>query len=184
MSDATNAAACKPMTHEREPRGRPSLYRPEYCEAIRAFFNIEVERVNVVTISDAFGATESIERRVLNTFPTLTRFAESVGVSRATLGRWASGKNKDGTEKYPEFANAFEISRGLQTALLIEGALSGAYDARVAIMTLKNVCGWRDRPEPVEAEATLGATAAALNDIYRAGIAASQCLDTPALELP
>lgn len=177
----------KPASCDRKSRGRPSSYRPEYCAAARAFFDIETERTEEILVRDKKGDVvldkqrEPIFERVVfvNKFPTFERFASKIGVSRATVWRWANANHVDGSKKYPAFAFECALARDCQTALLIEGALSGTYDARVAVITLKNICGWRDRPEPVEIEAPLGSTVAALDAIYAAGVIASQCAKTP-----
>lgn len=120
---AKPAIGPKPAAQERMSLGRPSKYRAEMCEAMRAYFNIPVET-----------------RR----FPTFARFAGTVGVTRVTLRRWATATNADGTEKYPDFAFEYEYARTCQCALLQEGMFGGFYDVGFAIAMLKRLFGWQD----------------------------------------
>jgi hypothetical protein len=172
---AKPAIGQEPAMQERKPRGRPSKYRPEFCGLMRAFFDIPVEKeIECVTVPDGRGGYTKRQNVVVNRFPTITRFASTIGLTSETLRRWATAMNADGTKKYPAFAFAYESARDCQFALLMEGGLAGLYDSRFTMMTLKNLFGWRTNPEPGEVEATASASIAALDAIYAEGI---QCAE-------
>lgn len=148
------------------PVGRPTVYRPEFCEMMEAFFNIPLEREVFVDVPDGEGGVIKERRMVANTFPTFGRFAASIGVSSDTLRKWAKAKKSDGTPVKPEFFWSYARARDLQESLLIEGGMSGVYDCRFAILAAKNILGWRDRvAQDIEVRVSR-ATVAELDQIY------------------
>lgn len=125
------------------PVGRPSLYKDVYAEELIKFFDVSPFSVSIVT--DAKGNQRS---EVLpGTFPTLARFATKIGVTRDTLYEWSTAKNEDETLKYPEFSYAYKRAKDFQEAILVEGAMAGAFQSNFSIFTAKNVLGWRDKVE-------------------------------------
>lgn len=83
--------AARKATKARRPIGRPTVYRPEFCEMMEAFFDIPLEREVIVDVPDVEGGVKE-RRMVANTFPTFGRFAASIGVSSDTLRKWAKAK--------------------------------------------------------------------------------------------
>lgn len=154
----------------RRPVGRPTVYRPEFCEMMIAFFDIPLEREVIVDVEDCQGGSIKEARIVANPFPTLSRFAASIGVSSDTLRKWARAKNPDGTPVRPEFFWSYARARDLQEALLIEGGMSGVYDYKFAILAAKNILGWRGYVEPDAKVGVNGAAVAELDRIYEAGM--------------
>lgn len=149
------------------PVGRPTDYRPEYVEKIVEFFNIAVTRVDEADVTDGDGKPRKEKSVVVNTFPTLTRYASLIGVTRETLHDWATGKGKDGKLRHPEFSYAYARAKDLQESLLVEGGMAGAYDSRFATLAAKNLAGWRDQAE-VKNEHVFNTTADAdLDAIYK-----------------
>lgn len=124
MGNITKKRASRPG------EGRPTIYKPEYAEGLREYFNkrpIESEIID----------GERVE--VKNPFPTLARYATNIGVHRETLLEWS--------KTYPEFSDAYKAAKALQEANLVEGAMCGAYSQAFAIFTAKNVLGWKDKTE-------------------------------------
>ena len=146
--------------------GRPTAYRPEFCEMMVDFFDIPLEREVVVDVEDGQGGSIKETRIVANPFPTLGRFAASIGVSSDTLRKWARAKNPDGAPVRPEFFWSYARARDLQEALLIEGGMSGVYNYKFAILAAKNILGWRDCVEQVVEVRVKAATVAELDRIY------------------
>jgi hypothetical protein len=144
VEPATSAAP-----EEKRPVGRPPVYRPEFASMLIAYFRIEVERTEAVVMPDpkSESGTKTEMVKVLNTFPTLTRFADSIDVTRKTLHDWATAANEDGSPKHPEFCYAYARAKDLQESLLIEGGMAGVYDTRFASLASKNLIGWRDQIE-------------------------------------
>ena len=127
----------------KRPVGRPTLYRPEYVEQLIEFF--DKEPFEHVPGFDKAG-NEKMEM-VPAKFPTLARFATKIGVTRDTLYEWSTAKNDDETLKYPEFSYAYKRAKDFQEAILVEGAMAGAFTPSFSIFTAKNVLGWKDKTE-------------------------------------
>lgn len=157
----------------RRARGRPTDYRDEYVDKIVSYFDIPVESVIDVDVADRGGRTVTEKKVVINTFPTVTRFASSIGVTRGTLHDWATAKNSDGTLRRPEFSYAYTRAKDLQEALLVEGGLSGRYEGRFAVFAAKNLIGWRDQIETTAEITMTGATVELLDQLYREGMEAA-----------
>ena len=127
---------------EKRPVGRPTLFQEEYTEQLLAYFDKEpFERRPLL---DKEGNEKGSEI-VPNKFPTLARFATMVGVTRETLHDWATSKNEDESLRHPNFSYAYKRAKEYQEAILVEGAMAGAFQANFSIFTAKNVLGWRDK---------------------------------------
>ena len=128
------------MSEERKV-GRPTVYQDHYPDLMLEYFSRPPTKER--TIVDAKGNERT--EVVPNDFPTLARFAVSIGVVKDTLYDWATAKTPDGELKHPEFSAAYKKAKHLQEANLIEGTLKNAYNSTFAIFTAKNVLGWRDK---------------------------------------
>lgn len=119
--------------------GRPSLYKPEYCQAIVDYFDKDpYQKVNVVTgHSDGKPITKTELKA--NDLPFLAGFAKSIGVNRDTVNEWA--------KHHPDFSVALKKAKELQEQMLATNGLHGLYNPTFAIFTAKNVAGWRDKVE-------------------------------------
>lgn len=74
-------------------------------------------------------------------FPTKAGFAASQHIAREQLIEFVSPKSPYYHEK---FSFAYKEFESLQEQNLVDGALSGKYNASFSIFTSKNVLGWRD----------------------------------------
>jgi hypothetical protein len=127
---------------EKRPVGRPTVFQEEYTEQLLAYFDKEpFERRPLL---DKEGNEKGSEI-VPNKFPTLARFATMIGVTRETLHDWATSKNADESLRHPNFSYAYKRAKEYQEAILVEGAMAGAFQANFSIFTAKNVLGWRDK---------------------------------------
>lgn len=156
----------------RRQRGRPTDYRDEFVDEIISYFDITVESVIDVDVVDRNGKAVTEKKVVINTFPTLTRFASSIGITRETLHDWATAKNPDGTLRRPEFSYAYARAKDMQDALLVEGGLSGSYEGRFAVFAAKNLIGWKDQIETTAEFSVTGPTIEQLDQLYREGMEA------------
>lgn len=120
------------MSEGKHPGGRPSTYKPEYCEQILEWFDREPFTMSVIEGTDKV-------IRVPAKLPSLTNFAMHIGASRSTLWEWA--------KQHAEFSNAIQKAKEIQEEILMQNGLFGAYEKTFAIFTAKNVCGWRDKQE-------------------------------------
>lgn len=120
----------------REHGGRPSLYKPEYVEALMAFFKgdavREVQRVIERKNQDPIIVTEEKGAHL----PTFEDFAESIGVDPGTVDDWA--------QKYPEFGQAKKRAKARQAHFIQVNALLGHYTPAFSIFFAKNNMGWKD----------------------------------------
>lgn len=117
--------------------GRPPDYRSEFCDQLIALFN----KGPFMLGDDGLPLLSKDGKPIPNTFPTLSRFAGTIGVTRQTLHDWST------SGKYPEFTYAYSIAKELQDATLTEGGLSGVYNASFAGLAAKNIIDWRDKSD-------------------------------------
>lgn len=164
-----------PAKAKAQPVGRPSLYRDEYCQRLVEFFSIGLTRTEIIKAEEG---EQLIEKA--NLFPTLTRFAATLGVTRQTLWEWANEKNEDGTLKHPQFFDAYARARDLQESLLIEGGMSGTYQHSFAQLAAKNLIGWRDKTDIEASHSVVAATVEQLDAFYQDQIAKGRTLDAMA----
>lgn len=143
MSSGRDIMLEEQQEQTKRPVGRPTLYKPEYVEQLIEFFDKEPFE-HVPGIDKA--GNEKMEM-VPAKFPTLARFATKIGVTRDTLYEWSTAKNDDETLKYPEFSYAYKRAKDFQEAILVEGAMAGAFTPSFSIFTAKNVLGWKDKTE-------------------------------------
>ena len=97
-------------------------YKNEYAVRMVEFFSMPM--------GDEYGGT----------LPSFVKFAQSIGVTTATLLRWR--------ERYPAFREAYEECRARLTDRLVDGVLARKYDASFvrAILSGTVLC------EPEEAD--------------------------------
>ena len=154
--------------------GRPTQYRDEFVPMLIEFFDIEVQKFEQIEVPDGKGGFHIEQKVIINTFPTLTRFAAKIGVTRETLHNWATAKNKDGSLRYPDFSYAYARARDAQESLIIEGGMAGLYESRFASLAAKNLAGWRERMEQeIEQSATI-TPKEELDRVYARAIAAAK----------
>ncbi|MGD9382243.1 MAG: terminase small subunit [Candidatus Thorarchaeota archaeon] len=115
--------------------GRPSKYKPEYCEQLVEFFDRQPYEF---VLSDESDETSKKIKQICD-LPTLAAFAKTVGVHRDTIHQWS----KD----HSDFSDAIKKAKELQEDILITNGLHGNYNTAFAIFTAKNVIGWRDKQE-------------------------------------
>ena len=120
--------------------GRPSKYKPEYCEQIIEFFSgPKSERIvkSVITGKNDYEKTEY--ETVPLELPTLRKFARSIGVNKDTVIEW--------TKQHPEFSDAYNEIKELQKEFLVDNGLAGLYPPASFIFTAKNITDMRDQTQ-------------------------------------
>lgn len=120
--------------------GRPSKYKPEYCEEIIKFFDIELSTpvLKKKIIKKDGEVIEEYDERA-NNMRFLSQYARSIGVTTTTMLQW--------TEEYPEFLEAYNKAKELQEEHLVGNALHANFNPFFAFQTAKNIFGWRDKIE-------------------------------------
>lgn len=88
--------------------GRPTTYRPEYCQSIIDFFTRDSWELS----TDMKGSSKVVPK---DNIPTLIRWCTSLGIPRRTVYDWI--------KTIPEFADAHDTAMELQKAFLIESGV-------------------------------------------------------------
>ncbi len=158
------------MTKRKNPEdklkaGRPTDYDPKYCGEIIAFMERTSQEIVVDRTFYGSGNAEVSFRRkdpdgfvrgmvkaethkvFASVFPTLERFAHSIGVHKDTVVEWATAEDAEGNLLHPEFSVAYKRAKQIQESNLIENGLTGQYSSNFAIFVAKNVFGWKDKSE-------------------------------------
>lgn len=119
--------------------GRPTDYRPEYCEALIKWFEIEPNReVEIPHYKDG-EITWNDYKIIANKLPKFHEFAKSIGIVHSTLLEWC--------DKNIEFSKAYTRAKELQKYFLIENGLNGCYNPTFAIFVSKNITDMKDKTE-------------------------------------
>ncbi|MGE0132076.1 MAG: hypothetical protein AB7U82_28675 [Blastocatellales bacterium] len=122
--------------------GRPSKYKPEYCQKLIEFFDIEPYEDKPLEHYGKDGEVKWIDyKRMANKLPTLRGFAKHIEVDISTVYNWISEKHASFQQ---EFLDAFTQAKELQKWFLIENGLNGCYNPMFAIFTAKNITDMRD----------------------------------------
>jgi hypothetical protein len=78
-------------------------------------------------------------KQIPNAPPSLTKFAESIDVSRDTLHEWK--------KNYPEFLTAFNRAKSIYEDIYTDGAVLGMYNHGFTALIMKNRFDWKDKTE-------------------------------------
>lgn len=120
--------------------GRPSKYKPEYCQAIIDYFTCETYRQVLVKVIEntrtGIITKEYVEKGGDLRF--ISAFAMKIGVSQGTLHTWA--------KEQPEFLEAYNAAKELQKNHMIQNGVQGNYNPAFTIFTAKNITDMRDAP--------------------------------------
>lgn len=145
--------------------GRPSKYKPKFCEEMIKHFSIDPYKKETMESSTEYFANGAIKKKnekfklVPNKLPTFFNFARSIDVSHEALHRWRDARigkfEKDETDtgkddrpfKYPEFRVAYNAVKQLQKEFLMELGLAGASPPASFIFVAKNITDMRDKIE-------------------------------------
>lgn len=115
--------------------GRPTKYKPEYCQQLIDYMTQEGEVVCKAVVVDK----EVVDHK-LGALPNFFEgFAAQIGVTTGTLAVWR--------EQHPEFLEAYKKAKDIQLDKMLKGSIGGVYNSAGAIFALKNMFGWRDKQE-------------------------------------
>jgi len=123
----------------RKKRGRPSKYKPQYCQSLIRFFDIEPHFAKDITITKSDGTQIDKSEETASDIPFFTDWCHSIGISHETMMQW--------TEKHISFLAAYKRAKELQEKVLVTNGLLGLYSPSSFIFTAKNIIGWRDKQE-------------------------------------
>lgn len=119
--------------------GRPTKYKPEYCQMIIDYFS-DNDAYDVLEHPDDDTKRKAFIKRPI----TLYGFAQKIGVDDETLRNWAEMRNEDGVLENPEFFASYRRALSMQAKQVLEGGMSGVYNSNVVALTLKNLHGFKD----------------------------------------
>jgi hypothetical protein len=119
--------------------GRPSKYKPEYCDQLIKFMSIDPYREVIDVFTDKHGNEKSTVRLVANDPPFISKFAREIGFMTQTLYSWAID--------YPEFGEAMTRARELQLEFIATNGMNGLFNAQFTKFALTNMSSWRDKQE-------------------------------------
>ena len=124
---------------EKHAGGRPTQYRPEYCEEIIEYFDVAPYTTSVKTITTKNGSIIEEPITLPNDARFMVGFERLIGVSLQTLHNWC--------KEYPEFLEAFTQAKELQARHVAVNALNGTYNGGFAQFMLMNTAGWRNKSD-------------------------------------
>ena len=129
------------MDEEKRPVGRPSKYKPEFCQEMIDFFSkeptemrLETELAEHVKIGEKCTDAEKVKTTKKGggvDFPTFTEFSEKIGVCDDTLVEWA--------KVHEDFSAATKRCKKLQEKIWIINGLHGNYNPQFSVFLGKNV---------------------------------------------
>jgi hypothetical protein len=123
-------------------RGRPTKYKPEYCQKLIEYFDVPYFIETIEQKMSASGAVEDIIVMKPNRFRTFDGFAtRELGVDVDTLLSWR--------DKYPDFNGAYRKAKGIQRDMIGAHAMSGGYHTGFAKFMLVNNHNMKDKSEVV-----------------------------------
>lgn len=117
--------------------GRPTKYKPEYCQELIEFFEVAYEQVVEQVASQ--GKAVDVIRYKLSRFPTIEGFCANILISKDAFHKWIA--------KYPEFNDAYSIAKQKQKNALIQGGLAGDFNAGFAKFVAINCTDMIDKSE-------------------------------------
>lgn len=115
-------------------RGRPTKYRPMFCEMIINYF--ENSNPVVAIVDDPGGKGGSQTRLETLRVPTINGFAARIGVNQDTLYEWAA--------KHEEFSEALARAQALNRAIVEELGLAGRLGKGLAELYFINHLNYKD----------------------------------------
>lgn len=119
--------------------GRPTDYRPEYCQQIIEYFSVEPYREVEVLKHTNNGPYTTTEFRA-NDFPSFAGFCSKIGTSRVTMLEWC--------KKHPDFLNAYRQCKELQEHFMLINGLKGTVNTHFSIFAAKNLLSYTDKKDP------------------------------------
>jgi hypothetical protein len=127
------------LASRKKKTGRPTKYKPIYCQAIIKFFDREHTYEAQVTHTNRKGESWTSYQTRANPVPLMIDFAEYLGVFVSTLWRW--------TKEHSDFCKASSHAQELQLAHLATITGLGLYNSNWSVFMAKNISDWRDKKD-------------------------------------
>lgn len=120
--------------------GRPTLYRPEFCQRLLTYFDKQPTHMVKTKIGKyKNGKPKYIERMEAVELPTMAAFSTYIGVGLTTLKDWAVAN--------PDFAAAVTRAKSFAEHIIVANTLAGRYNPKFAQFVARNYTGLKDVKE-------------------------------------
>ncbi len=120
--------------------GRPSKYKPEYCQLMVDMFSIpKYERVLKEVVNGKNDYHKEVYENLPNPLPTFEKFQRKIGIGHQCFWEW--------TKDIPEFGESYRVCKDLQKEFLNENALLEIYNPIYAKFVAINITDMRDKTE-------------------------------------
>jgi hypothetical protein len=126
-------------TKKTRKMGRPTKYKPIYCQQIIKFFDRPYTYESECVHTNKKGETWTSYQTKANPVPLMCAFAEWLGVGTTTLQRWE--------KEYSDFRAAITRAQELQLNHLSAVTGMGLYNSNWAVFMAKNISKWRDKKD-------------------------------------
>lgn len=110
--------------------GRPTKYKPEYCQQLVDFFRQDCIKEVEITV-EGKNWSKTVTDLVPVFFPTFEEFADNIDTHVDTLHEWR--------RRHKDFSEAYTRAKDRQKAMLLKFSLLGRLDTRFAqFMAINN----------------------------------------------
>lgn len=129
-----------PKVKTKAKMGRPTLYKPAYCQQLLTYFDKQpTHKVKTKIGQYKNGKPKYIERMEATELPTLASFATQVGVGTDTLRGWAKAN--------PDFSSAVTRAKAFAEHIIVANTLAGRYNPKFAQFVARNYTDLKDVKE-------------------------------------
>ena len=124
-----------------KPFGRPTKYRPEFCQMIIEHFEIGLTKTLKKTFTTKNGTVIEEEIEKAAEFPMFEEFAHKIDVTCETMLQWCS--------IHPDFSESYARAKQLQKQFLVKNGIQGRFDGNFAKFVALNCTDMREKQEVV-----------------------------------
>lgn len=128
----------------KHPGGRPTNYKPEFCDKLIEYFDIEPWKEREIPHYKNGALTWTDYKIMPVRMPTLRRFAKSINVGIRTVYGWID--EKCGSYQM-EFSHAFTCAKDIRKEWLVDVGLSGSAPPASFKFVAVNVTDMRDKTD-------------------------------------
>jgi hypothetical protein len=132
------------MSEENAKVGRPTKYTEDMPQKLIDYFSKPLFRKVLVQQATASGKIVEVEVEKPCLPPLMEGFCAFMKIGKTTFYEWV--------KKYPEFKNAFEVSKMHQAEKLATHALLNGYSSSISKLILANCTDYKEDKEEVKQE--------------------------------
>ena len=124
--------------------GQPTKYKPEYCQGIIDFFDVEPWETEEIEHFKDGEVTWIDKKRVQRRMPSLYKFSKSIKVAYRTVYNWVDSQHDS---FQAEFLQALNTAKLIRKEWLIDVGLSGSAPSNSFKFVAVNCTDMRDKQE-------------------------------------